>query len=51
MKDQQTIVIRIPGALKKRLDALQQQGFTIAGFTRAALEQALAQRGKGKRAA
>ncbi|MDH4236630.1 MAG: ribbon-helix-helix domain-containing protein [Nitrospira sp.] len=38
-----SIIIRLPDDLKAKLDALRRQGYTINGFIRAAVEQALTQ--------
>jgi len=37
------ILIHIPKALKKKLDALRTQGYTASGFIRALLERELGQ--------
>ena len=37
------IVIQLPAALKRKLDALRAQGYTVAGFIRSLLERELKQ--------
>ena len=38
-----TIVVPVPDALKAKLDAKRQEGFTINGYVRAVLARALAE--------
>ena len=40
------VLIHLPVSLKKKLDALKAQGFTISGYIRALLERELSQPNK-----
>ncbi len=35
------VIIQFPSALKRKLDALRAQGYTVAGYIRSLLEQEL----------
>jgi Arc/MetJ-type ribon-helix-helix transcriptional regulator len=40
------VIVTLPRPLKRKLDALRQQGYTASGYIRALLERELNQRGE-----